>query len=74
LNNLQILPEIREKVLESVSRMQSDSNQNTAKLIEAINQLKRRPSTGKKPEKPLSVLSRYWTDAKMFFRRRSNSK
>jgi len=74
LNNLQILPEIREKVLESVSRMQSDSNQNTAKLIEAINQLKLRPSTGRKPEKPLSVLSRYWTDAQMFFRRRSNSK
>lgn len=74
LNNLQILPEIREKVLESISRMQSDSNQNTAKLIEAINQLKRRPSTGKKPEKPLSVLSKYWTDAQMFFRRRGNSK
>jgi len=74
LNNLQILPEIREKVLESVSRMQSDSNQNTAKLIEAINQLKRRPSTGKKPEKTLSVLSKYWTDAQMFFRRHSNSR
>ena len=74
LNNLQILPEIREKVLESVSRMQNDSNQNTAKLIEAINQLKRRPSTGKKPEKTLSVLSRYWTDAQMFFRRHSNNR
>jgi len=74
LNNLQILPEIREKVLESVSRMQSDSNQNTAKLIEAINQLKRRPSTGRKPEKPLSALSKYWTDVQMFFRRGSNSR
>jgi len=74
LNNLQILPEIREKVLESVSRMQNDSNQNTAKLIEAINQLKRRPSTGRKPEKPLSALSKYWTDVQMFFRRGSNSR
>jgi hypothetical protein len=74
LNNLQMLPEIREKILESVSRMQSDSNQNTAKLIEAINQLKRRPSTGKKPEKTLSVLSKYWTDAQMFFRRHSNNR
>ncbi len=74
LNNLQILPEIREKVLESVSRMQSDSNQNTAKLIEAINQLKRRPSTGRKPEKSLSALSKYWTDVQMFFRRGSNSR
>ena len=74
LNNLQILPEIREKVLEGISRMQSDSNQNTAKLIEAINQLKRRPSTGRKPEKPLSALSKYWTDVQTFFRKDRNSR
>lgn len=74
LNNLQVLPEIREKVLESVSRMQNESNQNTARLIEAINQLKRRPSAGKKPEKALSVLSKYWTDVQLFFGRRGNSR
>ena len=39
LNNLQVLPKIQEQVSDSVSRLQNDSNTNSAKLIEAINQL-----------------------------------
>jgi len=39
LSNLQMLPKIQESVSESMSKLQYDSNTNSARLIEAINQL-----------------------------------
>jgi uncharacterized protein YukE len=39
LNNLRILPKIQEQVSDSFSRLQSDSDANTLKLVEAVNQL-----------------------------------
>ena len=39
LNNLQMLPKIQELISDSSSRLQNDSNANSARLLEAINQL-----------------------------------
>ena len=39
LNNLETLPKIQEQVSDGISKMQDESNVNTAKLIETINQL-----------------------------------
>jgi len=39
LNNLETLPKIQEQVSDGVSKMQNESNVNTVKLVETINQL-----------------------------------
>jgi len=85
LNNLQLLPQIQEQVTASLSDMQNDSNLNSARLIEAVNQLNNslinikddlvhyKVSTkprGAKPKKPISDLFRKLQNPASFFRRK----
>ena len=85
LNNLQLLPKIQEQVTGSLSDMQNDSNLNSARLIEAVNQLNNslinikddlvhyKVSTkprGAKPKKPISDLFRKLQNPASFFRRK----
>jgi hypothetical protein len=81
LNNLQVLPKIQEQVSDSVSRLQNDSNTNSAKLIEAINQLNNsltsvtalRKSRGANPKKPQSGFFSRLRNPALFFRRKRNT-
>jgi hypothetical protein len=69
LSNLQILPKIQEQLSESISHLQSDSNANTAKLIEAISHLSRRRSAVRTREKSTSVFIRSWRNLGSFLKR-----
>ena len=85
LNNLQLLPKIQEQVSASVSDIQNDLNLNSARLIEAVNQLNNsltnikddlvhyKVSTkprGAKPKNPISDLFRKLKNPASFFRRK----
>jgi hypothetical protein len=85
LNNLQLLPKIQEQVSASLSNMQNDLNLNSARLIEAVNQLNNsltnikddlvhyKVSTkprGAKPKNPISDLFRKLQNPASFFRRK----
>ena len=85
LNNLQLLPQIQEQVTASLSDMQNDSNLNSARLIEAVNQLNNslinikddlvhykvstKPRVAK-PKNPISDLFRKLQNPASFFRRK----
>jgi len=85
LNNLQLLPKIQEQVSASLSDMQNELNLNSARLIEAVNQLNisltnikddlvhYKVSTkprGAKPKNPISDLFRKLQNRASFFRRK----
>ena len=85
LNNLQLLPKIQEQVSAGLSDMQNDSNLNSARLIEAVNQLNNslinikddlvhyKVSTkprGAKSKNPISDLFRKLQNPASFFRRK----
>ena len=85
LNNLQLLPKIQEQVSASLSDMQNELNLNSARLIEAVNQLNNsltnikddlvhyKVSTkprGAKPKNPISDLFRKLQNPASFFRRK----
>lgn len=81
LNNLQLLPKIREEVSDGVSRLQNDSSTNSARLIEAINQLNnsltsvtalRKPRSAN-PKKPLTDFFRKLRNPGLFIRRKGNT-
>ncbi len=88
LNNLQILPKIKDQVSDGVSQLQNDSNTNTARLIEAINQLNNsltgirdnlnnsalsKKTHRSKPGKPGSGFFRKLRNPVLFFRRKRNA-
>lgn len=81
LNNLQLLPKIREEVSDGVSRLQNDSSTNSARLIEAINQLNNsltsftvlRKSRSANPKKPLTDFFRKLRNPGLFIRRKGNT-
>lgn len=85
LNNLQLLPKIQEQVSASLSNMQNDLNLNSARLIEAVNQLNNSLTNIKddlvhykvstkprraKPKNPISDLFRKLQNPASFFRRK----
>jgi hypothetical protein len=87
LNNLQILPKIQGLISDSISKLQNDSNTNSARLIEAINQLNNSLTSftdnlnnytaiakfhGTKPKKPKSGFFRKLRNPALFFRRKRN--
>lgn len=85
LNNLQLLPKIQEQVSASLSNMLNELNLNSARLIEAVNQINNsltnikddlvhyKVSTkprGAKPKHPISDLFRKLQNPASFFRRK----
>ena len=88
LDNLQILQKILEKVSDGVTHLQNDTNINTVKLIEALNQLNRsltgvkddlthyaisKKSHGRKPKEAVSGFFRKLRNPASFFRRKRYS-
>lgn len=86
LDNLQILPKIQEQLSDGVSQLQNDTN--TARLIEAINQLNTsltsvkddlnsytalRKSRSSRPKTPQSDFFRKLRNPALFFRRKRNT-
>jgi uncharacterized protein Yka (UPF0111/DUF47 family) len=87
LSNLQILPKIQELISDSTSKLQNDSNTNSSRLIEAINQLNNSLTSvadnlinytaiakfhGTKPKKPKSGFFRKLRNPALLFRRKRN--
>ncbi len=87
LNNLQMLPKIQELISDSSSRLQNDSNANSARLIEAINQLNNSLTSvtdnlsnyaalakfrSKRSKKPKSGFFSKLRNPTLFFRRKRN--
>ena len=88
LDNLQILQKILEQVSDGVTHLQNDTNMNTVKLIEALNQLNRsltgakddltnyeisKKSHGRKPKEAVSGFFRKLRNPASFFRRKRYS-
>jgi len=88
LDNLQILQKILEKVSDGVTHLQNDTNINTVKLIEALNQLNRsltgvkddlthyaisKKSHGRKPKEAVSGFFRKLRNPASFLRRKRYS-
>jgi hypothetical protein len=88
LDNLQILRKILEQVSDGVTHLQNDTNINTVKLIEALNQLNKsltgvkddlthyaisKKSHGRKPKEAVSGFFRKLRNPASFFRRKRYS-